>query len=101
MCVDALLLEPLDLGELRLRLLRLVLLVAEPLDEAVEARDVDGDPVGLLLGVEHPRGLLAAPVVPRALEDVSARRSSSSTEVVTASRNQRSCATRMTAASID
>ena len=36
----ALLLEPADLRQLRLRLLRLVLLVAEPLDEALEPHDV-------------------------------------------------------------
>src|SRR5438067_1319839 len=38
--LSPLLLEPADLGQLRLRLPRLRLLVAEPLHEAVEPRDV-------------------------------------------------------------
>ena len=47
----ALLLQPADLRHLRLRLLRLVLLGAEALDEALEPRDVDRDAVGGLLRV--------------------------------------------------
>ncbi len=62
----ALLLQPADLRQLRLRLLRLVLLVAEPLDEAVEARDVDRDPVGRLLRVLRALRLLESPRVPGA-----------------------------------
>src|SRR5581483_9336997 len=64
-----LLLEPPDLRELRLRLLRLVLLRAEPLDEALEARDVGLDADDLLLRVQHPRRLLAPPGMPRTGEE--------------------------------
>ena len=70
----ALLLEAGDLRELRLRLLRLVLLVAEPLDEALEPGDVDRDAVGDLPRRRRPRGLLLAPLVPRAGEVVRATR---------------------------
>ena len=65
----ALLLEPADVGQLRLRLLRLALLVAEPLDEPLEAGDVGLRTLDLLLRVHHPRRLLAPPRVPRAGEE--------------------------------
>ena len=55
--------------ELRLRLLRLVLLGPEALDEALEAHDVGLHARDLLLCVEHPRCLLAPPGVPRAREE--------------------------------
>ena len=61
-----------DLGELRLRLLRLGLLVPEPLDEALEAGDVDGDAVRCLAGRGGAGGLLLPPLVPRAREVVRA-----------------------------
>ena len=61
----ALLLEPADVRELRLRLLRLVLLVPEPLDEALEPRDVRRGARDLLLRMQSPRRLLAPPHVPR------------------------------------
>ena len=70
----ALLLEPGDLRELRLRLLRLVLLVPEPLDEALEAGDVHGDAVGDLAGRLRPRRLLPPPLVPGPGEVVHATR---------------------------
>ncbi len=96
----ALLLEPPDLRQLRLRLLRLRLLVAEALHEALEALDVVAD--ALAPSSRQPaRGRPA-----RAATRARARRrraprppSSSSTAVVTDSRNQRSCATSTTAAS--
>src|SRR5512132_4211511 len=46
----ALLLEPLDLRQLRLRLLGLALLVTEPLDEPLEPCDVGAD------ALRRPRG---------------------------------------------
>ncbi len=49
----ALLLQAADVRQLGLRLLRLRLLVAEPLDEAVEPRDVDVDALGRLRGVQR------------------------------------------------
>ena len=64
----ALLLEPPDLSELRLRLLGLRLLVAEPLDEAVQPLDVGADALHRLrcrLGARRP---LEPPLVPRAGE---------------------------------
>jgi hypothetical protein len=61
-------LEPADLRELCLGLLGLRLLVAETGDETLEARDVLGDALGRLLGVECPFRLLASPGVPRTLE---------------------------------
>ena len=70
----ALLLEPADLGELRLRLLRLRLLVAEARDEALEPRDVLRDAVGGLPGRGRARRLLPPPLVPRAGEVVRACR---------------------------
>ena len=60
-----LLLESADLGQLGLRLLRLRLLVPEPLHEALESLDVLCHPLGGLLRVSGPLGLLAAPGVPR------------------------------------
>ena len=95
----ALLLEAGDLRELGLRLLRLRLLVPEPLDEALQPRDVLGHALRRPAGCGRTRRLLLSPLVPRPGEVVRAARASSSTDVVTASRNQRSCATRMTAAS--
>ena len=65
----ALLLQPGDLRQLRLRLLRLVLLVAEALDEALEAGDVDLVAGDGLAGGDRPRRLLAAPLVPRPAEE--------------------------------
>src|SRR5206468_753410 len=64
-----LLLQAADLRELRLRLHGLVLLRAEPLDEALEARDVVLYARGFLLGVQHPRRLFKPPLVPRAGEE--------------------------------
>ena len=64
-----LLLQARDVRQLRLRLLGLVLLVAEALDEAVEPRDVDLDPVGRLLGVLRALRLLEPPRVPRPGEE--------------------------------
>ena len=61
-----LLLEPCDLGELRLRLASLALLVAEALDEALQADDVVGHAIDGLLRVQRPLGLLPPPDVPRA-----------------------------------
>ena len=55
-----------DLRQLRLRLLRLRLLVAEALDEALEPGDVLGDPLGGLRRVRAPARLLPPPDVPRA-----------------------------------
>ena len=66
--VDAHRLELLDLLELRLRLARLARLVAEPLDEALEARDLLGLPLGRLRLVDRASGPLAPPDVPRARE---------------------------------
>ena len=85
---------------LRLRLLRLARLRPEPLDEALEPGELLGLPRRRLRLVQRAGRLLAAPHVPRAGKYVERPLSSSSTAVVTASRNQRSCATRMTAASI-
>ena len=65
----ALLLQPRDLRQLRLRLLRLRLLVAEALDEPLEAGDVDLVAGDCLAGGDRPRGLLAAPLVPRPAEE--------------------------------
>src|SRR6185436_20123055 len=61
-------LEPPDLGQLGLRLLRLALLVAEPLDEALEPLDVDAEPVGRLAGGRRAGRLLDPPGVPGACE---------------------------------
>src|SRR5262249_44939845 len=57
-------LEPADLGQLRLCLPRLRLLVAEPLDEALEPCDVRRVPLGRLRRRREPLRLLAAPLVP-------------------------------------
>ncbi len=95
-------LEPLDLRQLRLRLLRLVLLRAEPLDEALEPLDVAGD------ALRSPSAHAARAPPSRAATRATARgrtsprpATTSIVAVVTASRNQRSCATRITAASSD
>ena len=66
--LGALLLQAADLRQLGLRALGEVLLVAEALDEALEPCDVDVDPLRLGRGGGQARGLLAAPVVPRAGE---------------------------------
>ena len=63
-----LLLQPPDVRELRLRLLRLRLLVPEPVDEALEPRDVGVVALDRLRRVEHARRLLAPPHVPLARE---------------------------------
>src|SRR5215470_6906533 len=63
------LLQPADVCELRLRLLRLVLLVSEALDEAFEPRDVRLDTRHLFLCVQRARRLLEAPDVPRPGEE--------------------------------
>ncbi len=73
-CGGAILLQPADLGELRLRLACLRLLVPEALHEAFEARDVLRDTVGRLLGSGGPCGLLAPPLVPGACEEVRSSR---------------------------
>ena len=70
----SLLLEPPDLRQLGLRLLRLGLLRAEALDETLEPGDVDGDPVDRLLRVEGALGLLSPPDVPRPGEEGRATR---------------------------
>ena len=49
--------------------LRLVLLVPEALDEALEPRDVHADALGRLRGGQRARRLLEPPVVPRAGEE--------------------------------
>src|SRR5438552_2144110 len=54
-----------DLPQLRLRLLRLGLLVAEPCDEALEPRDVFRIARGFLRRRLEPRRLLDPPLVPR------------------------------------
>ena len=59
-----LLLEATDVRQLRLGSLREALLVAEALDEALEAGDVDVDPARSRRGCSQPCRLLAAPVVP-------------------------------------
>ena len=64
----ALLLEPADLRQLRLRLLRLRLLVAEPLHEAVQALDVGADALHRLRRSLRPRRPLEPPLVPRPRE---------------------------------
>ncbi len=94
-------LMPVDLLLLRLRLLRLRVLRAEALDEPLEL----GDLLGVALGASSPRAGRGRPA--RAARRATCPgkytdrpRSSSSTAVVTASRNQRSWATRITAASI-
>ena len=94
-------LDPLDLLELRLRLARLRRLVAEALDEALEP----GDLLGLARSAVFAACIARAACSRRQTcqapgKNVDRPRSSSSTAVVTASRNQRSCATRITAASI-
>ena len=61
----ALLVEPSDLRQLRLRLPRLALLVAEPFHEALEARDVRLVAREQLAGGERPGRLLPPPLVPR------------------------------------
>src|SRR5438876_7104934 len=63
-----LLLETADVRQLRLGLLRLVLLGAEALDEALESRDVDREPLRLFRGVGDARRLLPPPLVPWAAE---------------------------------
>src|SRR5579859_3863534 len=65
----AFLLEPLDLRELGLRLLRLLLLVTEALDEALEARDVSLHAHDLLLRVQRTSGFLQPPCMPRSGEE--------------------------------
>ena len=67
--VRALLLQPRDVGQLRLGLLRLALLVPEPLDEALEPRDVGADALGRLRRRCSARRLLEAPDVPGAREE--------------------------------
>src|SRR5262249_7234891 len=64
-----LLLEPLDVRELRLCLPRLLLLVPKALDETLEPRDVVLHPHDFLLCVQHPRRLLAPPCMPGAGEE--------------------------------
>src|SRR6188472_3078483 len=66
--LGALLLEAADMRQLRLRALGELLLVAEALDEALEAGDVDVDALRLRGGGGEAGCLLAAPVVPRAGE---------------------------------
>src|SRR5207244_7694064 len=61
--------EPADLRQLRLRLPRLRLLVAESLHEPLEPLDVLRVAVGRLLGVERASRLLAPPLVPRPAEE--------------------------------
>ena len=73
-CLRALRLEPRDLRQLGLRLLRLRLLVAEPLDEALEPRDVDGHAIRRLPGCRGPRRPFLPPLVPRPREVVRAAR---------------------------
>jgi hypothetical protein len=63
---SALLLEPSDLRELRLGLLRLRLLVAESRHEALQSLDVGRRAVCGLLGGSHSNCLLAPPLVPGA-----------------------------------
>ncbi len=60
----ALLLQARDLRQLRLGLLRFVLLVAEPLDESLEPFDVHADALSGLGGRRGPRRLLPSPHVP-------------------------------------
>ena len=67
--VRALGLEALDLRQLRLRLLGLALLVAEPLDEALEPHDVGADPLCRLRRVGGAGRLLEPPDVPRPGEE--------------------------------
>ena len=98
--LDALGLDPGDLLQLRLRLPRLRA-VAEAGDEALEP----GDVLRLALAPTSPGWRAARPSPGARRATCRGRRSelppsSSSTEVATDSRNQRSCATRMTAASI-
>ena len=66
--LGTLLLQAPDVRQLRLGSLGEVLLVAEALDEALEPRDVDVDPLRRRRRRREPRRLLAAPVVPRACE---------------------------------
>src|SRR5213078_639696 len=66
--LSAFALEAVDLGQLCLRLLRLALLVAEALDEALEPLDVDAEAVGRLPSGRSTRRLLDPPGVPRACE---------------------------------
>ncbi len=68
-CRTALLLEPADLAELRLRLLRLGLLVAEPRHEPLETLDVVADTVELRRRRRRAGRLLTAPCMPRAVEE--------------------------------
>ena len=63
-----LLFEPADLGELRLCLLGLRLLVAEPLDESIQPLDVRADPLHRLRRRLGARRALEAPAVPGARE---------------------------------
>src|SRR5205823_6185185 len=65
----ALLLQPADVRELRLRLCRLVLLGAEPFDEALEPRDVRGRARNFFLCMQRARRLLAPPHVPRSWKE--------------------------------
>ena len=65
-------LQPSDLRELGLRLLRLRLLVAEAFHEAFEPSDVHGDPLRGPRCGSRPLGLLATPLVPGAREEVRA-----------------------------
>ena len=60
----ALLLQPPDLCDLRLGLLRLRLLVAEPFDEALEPLDILADAFGCLCRRGRSRRALAPPSVP-------------------------------------
>ena len=66
--LDAHLFQAVDLLQLRLRLPGLRRLVAEPLDEALEPRELLGLALGRAGGVLGARGLLAAPDVPFARE---------------------------------
>ena len=63
-----LLLQPPDVRELRLRLLRLRLLVPEAIHEPLQPRDVGVVALDRLRRVERTRGLLAPPHVPLARE---------------------------------
>ncbi len=91
--LDALhLLEPLHA---RLSLARLRRLVPEALDEALHARDLRLLLLDLLAELDVARGLLRRQACQRPGKKRARPASSSSTEVPTASRNQRSCATRI------
>ena len=99
--LDLLRLDAVDLLLLRLRLLGLRVLRAEALDEALEPRDVLGLRARPSFAACSARAACSRRQTCHLPGKKTERpRSSSSTAVVTASRNQRSCATRITAASI-